>query len=887
MKRSILPITLSVLLAAFSAVGCSGCGSGGGKSSGYNYTYNTYLATNPKTWNVHNWETSDESYVPAFTEMGLYDLQFNADKTGYEIITEMAAAMPVDVTSSLTDAEFAKYGYSGNPDEGYVWEIALNQAAVWEDGKPINADTYIESMKRQLDPEMVNFRADSYYAGSLVLANAERYFKQGRNTMEEAYKYLDKNTGISTDDNFCPDGYWFINLTAHSSFENALFGEGSTEGFYDVLDRFDFSDAGKLASKRILDGVSYYVWKYCDKNAEVQQKWTEKVTEYKDLATKVDSDMVNFDINLDNFDDPSKPTYARKTVDNPVTQETDSELYTQEMLKSDIKKVVAEVSSGLASKDWRWKAPLFAHYFNNDKVDFDNVGIAKKDDYTIKLFLSKPITALDLKFSLTGNWIVDVEKYDALTKTTSGGLKSTTYATPTGGVEGYSSYGPYKLVAYEDGKSFNIVKNDKWYGYTDGKHVGQYQMDSIYTRIIQEHQTAKQEFLIGNLDDFDLNADDMRDYGNSSRLTQTYESYTTKISFNSDRAKLLSRQKAAGDVNKTVLANINFRKGLSLALNRNLFASQTTAGSKGFTGLLNSLYLTDVEAGEMYRNTAQGKGVYNAVYGELGPGGGALPESECGYNFDLAAQCVAQAFQEEIADSQEGHLVANSKISLYFPVYDDQSDTTKKMLAFLRDSFEKVVAKANELAGTSVTIEIQSQKDEDYYTTCRKGETEMIFSTWGGAAIAPIGLMQVYCDSTFDNCCEFGFKGKQNETPLSLDTDGDGVLETKSFNSWWTEINEIVESGDKSSEEYKKQHNRILTILAGLEAGILNRYEAVPVYARATSAINSYKIENGSSTYINLIGYGGVRHMTFNYTNAEWEQFLAENKDRLVDLYKA
>ena len=25
------------------------------------YTYNTYLSTKPKTWNVHNWESSDES----------------------------------------------------------------------------------------------------------------------------------------------------------------------------------------------------------------------------------------------------------------------------------------------------------------------------------------------------------------------------------------------------------------------------------------------------------------------------------------------------------------------------------------------------------------------------------------------------------------------------------------------------------------------------------------------------------------------------------------------------------------------------------------------------------------------------------------------------------
>ena len=65
----------------------------------------TYLETKPKTWNTHDWETNDESYIPAFCEMGFYDLQLNEAKNGYEIVTEMAAEMPKDVTSTITDDE--------------------------------------------------------------------------------------------------------------------------------------------------------------------------------------------------------------------------------------------------------------------------------------------------------------------------------------------------------------------------------------------------------------------------------------------------------------------------------------------------------------------------------------------------------------------------------------------------------------------------------------------------------------------------------------------------------------------------------------------------------------------------------------------------------------
>ena len=172
-------------------------------------------------------------------------------------------------------------------------------------------------------------------------------------------------------------------------------------------------------------------------------------------------------------------------------------------------------------------------------------------------------------------------------------------------------------------------------------------------------------------------------------------------------------------------------------------------------------------------------------------------------------------------------------------------------------------------ANQNITIAIDSQKDEDYYNSAKAGQYDLIFSTWGGAAINPVGLMQVYCDSTFESTCEYGFKGNQDKVMLEIDANGDGTIdpssENKSFNAWYLEANEIVENDEYGSPEWTTKHNRKLNILAGIEAGILNRFEAIPLVARASSSLNSFKIENGSPTYINLIGYGGIRHMTFNY----------------------
>ena len=155
--------------------------------------------------------------------------------------------------------------------------------------------------------------------------------------------------------------------------------------------------------------------------------------------------------------------------------------------------------------------------------------------------------------------------------------------------------------------------------------------------------------------------------------------------------------------------------------------------------------------------------------------------------------------------------------------------------------------------------------------------------------------MQVYCDNDFVSNCEYGFKGKQNSTFLEIDYNENGVIdsgENRSYHDWYTFLNnnfteqdrEDVENFDQ--EEYDRVHNEKLNILAGLEAGILNRFEAVPLLARGTSSLTSFKVENGSPYYISLVGYGGVRFLKFLYDDVEWHNKINDPKEWIPDIYK-
>ncbi len=921
MKKNTKVFVLA-LTALTTAVGLSSC-TGDVYNSDKEYTYYTYLSTKPSTWNTHDWETSDESYVTSFTEMGFYDVVLDSSKSNYEFVTEMASEFPKKISSADLTNEYdeysTKYFNNQNIPDNQIFDIKLNTKATWEDGTPIKAQDYVDSLELQLSPKYVNFRADSYYASNLVVANAERYYKSGRQTLEPLYNYVNGSSYEYTDDKYkdTAGSDYYINLQKVAPIAAEYYKDGKTITLAELFNQplITGKTSTSEAARRITESVKYYLFKYGDAD------WKAKGDNHEDWAkakspADVKDAMTDFDISLSRYQSPKKLIKVRKNLGsnnnggyNYSDWKNEAELvtYTMEDLVADINTILKDTFNKQIKKNSE-RLMLYGYIKNEEFNNFDNVGIKAIDDSTIRLILGKSIKMLDLKFSLTSNWLVKTDLYEQLSKK-NGNKWSTDYASKK--VGNYKAYGPYKLVKYEEGKSFVIEKNDKWYGYTDGKHEGQFQMTRVKTTIVEDHQTAVGMFEKGQLDDLTLDANDMKTYGNSKYSQTVYESYTQKISFNSNRNKLLGRQ--SSNINKVILANDDFRKGLSLSLNRNDFAAKTTAGSKAFTGLLNDLYLTDVQVGEMYTSTSQGEGVYNEVYGELGGNPysddykvKALEKAAQGYNLQQATYFVEKAFKDEI---EAGNLKLNDKIELEIQVYDNSSTTTINMTRFISDSFKTVidnaVAKYNakqtdDAKKANITFELKVVKNEDYYNAAKSGNYDMIFSVWGGAAINPYGLMQVYCDPDFESTCEYGFKGNQNSAKLEIAFD-DGTSEERTIAEWYTKLNgdlaemdidELV--SDRKSEvasdkelvaKYNAQHQKRVTVLAKLEAAILKRFEAIPLVARGSTSLYSVKVKYATNKYINLVGYGGIRFMTFNYTDKQWNEFIKSNEFS-KDIYK-
>ncbi|MBR4852760.1 MAG: hypothetical protein IKV01_04060, partial [Clostridia bacterium] len=68
-----------------------------------------------------------------------------------------------------------------------------------------------------------------------------------------------------------------------------------------------------------------------------------------------------------------------------------------------------------------------------------------------------------------------------------------------------------------------------------------------------------------------------------------------------------------------------------------------------------------------------------------------------------------------------------------------------------------------------------------------------------------------------------------------------------------------------------------INILAALERGILEQYFATPLYYRVSASLNGRKTQNATQTYVQNIGFGGMRYMKFVYNDEEWSVYVSES----------
>jgi hypothetical protein len=65
--------------------------------------------------------------------------------------------------------------------------------------------------------------------------------------------------------------------------------------------------------------------------------------------------------------------------------------------------------------------------------------------------------------------------------------------------------------------------------------------------------------------------------------------------------------------------------------------------------------------------------------------------------------------------------------------------------------------------------------------------------------------------------------------------------------------------------------------MAGVEKGLLAYYTTTPIYYRNVASLYSMQVNNAVNDYQQLVGFGGMAFMTYNYDDAAWAEYCANN----------
>lgn len=505
-----------------------------------------------------------------------------------------------------------------------------------------------------------------------------------------------------------------------------------------------------------------------------------------------------------------------------------------------------------------------------EETKWEDVGLVKVDDYTILYITNLPIDEFNFFTACTSNWIVYKDLYEA-GKSTSGNLTATNYGTSA---DTYMSYGPYKLASFETDKQFVLEKNDKWYGYTDKKHEGQYQTTKVVYQIVADHNTQLQLFNQGKLDSVGLTADDMAKYKMSDYLLQTDQTYTFRWIFATDLEKLKALEVEANDgSNKRVLSYDDFRKAISYSMDRAKFCTEATSAYKPAFVLLNSLYYYDIanDTNSIYRNTDEAKkailDVYDVKYDENTDLDAEVAKIT-GYDVEAAKKLFQSVYEQakkdgNYTDGQEIIIRCCASAAADLSAEDKTQET-------LMNEFVKAATVGTGFEG-KISFKFESGRPARYDDVAA-GKIEMIRGAWGGAAFYPFNAMRCYTDAdyagTIHESC--GWDPTTATIEITYDFNKDGKAETvkDTYYNWSV--------GIAAGGKYANDINARLHILAIVEASVVKEYQCIPWASETACSLYSMKQEMGTTQYNIMYGYGGIRHMTYNYTDAEWEKFVAE-----------
>ncbi len=163
----------------------------------------------------------------------------------------------------------------------------------------------------------------------------------------------------------------------------------------------------------------------------------------------------------------------------------------------------------------------------------------------------------------------------------------------------------------------------------------------------------------------------------------------------------------------------------------------------------------------------------------------------------------------------------------------------------------------------------------------RNNNVDMLFGVgWTGSTFDPYNLMTAYTTSNYQ------YDPAWDTSTAMLDITIDDVTYTASVLDWTNaisglEITATTADGEEatlsfpySTDEHEAELR--ITVLGELENAVLQNYNFIPLMNDSGATVVGMQVQYYTDEEVFPMGYGGVQYLTYNYTDAEWEAYVAE-----------
>ena len=209
------------------------------------------------------------------------------------------------------------------------------------------------------------------------------------------------------------------------------------------------------------------------------------------------------------------------------------------------------------------------------------------------------------------------------------------------------------------------------------------------------------------------------------------------------------------------------------------------------------------------------------------------------------------------------------------------SDFYTKTLDYLNEKLAEVTA------GTPLDGKIMFTKSpaygNDWSTMLKNGMSDTSLAGWTGSKFDPFGLSDLYVNPTYQYDAGW-FDATTVDLTLTVPVDGKDTELTMNMREWSDALNGATVSVDGTDycfgEGIADVETR-LTILAGIEGKVLETYDYLPMLQDAGQQLLSQQMFYVTDEYNAMLGYGGLAYTKYNYTDAEWTAYVAEQGGEL------